>query len=55
RSISIPDQDRFWLSAATTSAFNKDASVYFGSSYMHGQVATITEGPAHFESHLKTW
>ena len=25
RSISIPDQDRLWLSAGTTYAFNKDA------------------------------
>ncbi len=37
RSISIPDQDRFWLSAGTTYAFNKDASVDVGVSYMHGQ------------------
>ncbi|MDF5750873.1 outer membrane protein transport protein, partial [Klebsiella quasipneumoniae] len=27
RSISIPDQVRLWLSAGTTYAFNKDASV----------------------------
>lgn len=27
RSISIPDQDRFWLSAGATYAFNKDASI----------------------------
>jgi long-chain fatty acid transport protein len=30
RSISIPDQDRLWLSAGTTYAFNKDASVDVG-------------------------
>ncbi|MCW6568751.1 long-chain fatty acid transporter FadL [Yersinia ruckeri] len=43
RSISIPDQDRFWLSAGTTYAFNKDASVDVGISYMHGQNVTIKE------------
>lgn len=37
RSISIPDQDRFWLSAGATYAFNKDASIDAGISYMHGQ------------------
>ncbi|MBA0217413.1 long-chain fatty acid transporter FadL [Pectobacterium brasiliense] len=43
RSISIPDQDRFWLSAGTTYAFNKDASVDVGVSYMRGQKVTIKE------------
>ncbi|MFJ5406188.1 long-chain fatty acid transporter FadL [Pectobacterium punjabense] len=43
RSISIPDQDRFWLSAGTTYAFNKDASVDVGVSYMHGKSVTINE------------
>ncbi|QTF07694.1 long-chain fatty acid transporter FadL [Brenneria izadpanahii] len=43
RSISIPDQDRFWLSAGTTYAFNKDASVDVGVSYMHGQKVSINE------------
>ncbi|ANI31384.1 long-chain fatty acid outer membrane transporter [Yersinia entomophaga] len=43
RSISIPDQDRFWISAGTTYAFNKDASVDVGISYMHGQNVTINE------------
>ncbi|GKW05724.1 long-chain fatty acid transporter FadL [Pectobacterium carotovorum] len=43
RSISIPDQDRFWLSAGTTYAFNKDASVDVGVSYMHGKQVDISE------------
>ncbi|WJV52581.1 long-chain fatty acid transporter FadL [Pectobacteriaceae bacterium CE70] len=43
RTISIPDQDRFWLSAGTTYAFNKDTSVDVGVSYMHGQKVNITE------------
>ncbi|MCG5047277.1 long-chain fatty acid transporter FadL [Pectobacterium brasiliense] len=43
RSISIPDQDRFWLSAGTTYAFNKDASVDVGVSYMRGQKVTVKE------------
>lgn len=43
RSISIPDQDRFWLSAGATYAFNKDASVDVGVSYMHGQKVTVKE------------
>ena len=55
RSISIPDQDRFWLSAGTTYAFNKDASVDVGVSYMHGQSVKINEGPYQFESEGKAW
>ncbi|ASL88763.1 long-chain fatty acid transporter [Serratia marcescens] len=55
RSISIPDQDRFWLSAGTTYAFNKDASVDVGVSYMHGQKVTINEGPYTFTSEGKAW
>lgn len=43
RSISIPDQDRFWLSAGTTYAFNKDMSVDVGVSYMHGKSVDISE------------
>ena len=43
RTISIPDQDRFWVSAGTTYAFNKDASVDVGVSYMHGQTVNISE------------
>ncbi|MGP9418027.1 long-chain fatty acid transporter FadL [Pseudomonas reactans] len=43
RTISIPDQDRFWISAGTTYAFNKDASVDLGVSYMHGQTVNISE------------
>ncbi len=50
RSISIPDQDRLWLSAGTTYAFNKDASVDVGVSYMHGQHVEIKEGPYTFRS-----
>ncbi|HGJ5858569.1 MAG TPA: long-chain fatty acid transporter FadL [Arsenophonus nasoniae] len=43
RSISIPDQDRFWISAGTTYAFNENASVDVGISYMHGQNVKIKE------------
>lgn len=46
RTISIPDQDRFWVSAGTTYAFNKDASVDVGVSYMHGQTVNISENVA---------
>ena len=45
RSISIPDQDRFWVSAGTSYAFNKDD---VGVS-LHGQ-KTINEGPYTFNS-----
>jgi long-chain fatty acid transport protein len=55
RSISIPDQDRTWISAGTTYAFNKDASVDVGVSYMHGQKVTINEGPYTFESKGSAW
>lgn len=47
--------DRFWLSAGTTYAFNKDASVDVGVSYMHGQSVKINEGPYQFESEGKAW
>lgn len=46
-------RDRFWLSAGTTYAFNKDASVDVGVSYMHGQSVKINEGPYQFESEGK--
>lgn len=63
RSISIPDQDRFWLSAGTTYAFNKDMSVDVGLAYMHGKKVTIKEKLAEsplsptyeFESSGKAW
>jgi len=55
RSISIPDQDRFWLSAGTTYAFNKDASIDVGVSYMHGKHVDIKEGPYSFRSEGKAW
>lgn len=55
RSISIPDQDRLWLSAGATYAFNKDASVDAGVSYMHGQHVEFTEGPYTFKSEGKAW
>ena len=55
RSISIPDQDRFWLSAGTTYAFNKDASVDVGVSYMHGQKVSFQEGPYKFTSEGRAW
>ncbi|ERK11184.1 Long-chain fatty acid transport protein [Pantoea sp. AS-PWVM4] len=53
RSISIPDQDRLWLSAGASYAFNKDASVDIGVSYMHGQNVTIKEGNYTFRSEGK--
>ncbi|MBI6548701.1 long-chain fatty acid transporter FadL [Xenorhabdus lircayensis] len=43
RSISIPDQDRIWLSVGTTYAFNKDASVDVGVSYMRGKKVRVSE------------
>jgi len=43
RTISIPDQDRLWLSVGSTYAFNKDASVDLGVSYMHGKSVHISE------------
>ncbi|MBC8948287.1 long-chain fatty acid transporter FadL [Xenorhabdus sp. TS4] len=43
RSISIPDQDRFWFSLGTTYAFNKDASVDVGVSYMRGKKVHASE------------
>lgn len=55
RSISIPDQDRFWISAGSTYAFNEDASVDVGISYMHGQHVEIKEGPYTFQSDGKAW
>ncbi|MEI2263657.1 long-chain fatty acid transporter FadL [Erwinia sp. CGal63] len=55
RSISIPDQDRLWLSTGATYAFNQDASVDLGLSYMHGQHVTIEEGPYTFRSTGKAW
>ncbi|MGN9822823.1 long-chain fatty acid transporter FadL [Proteus mirabilis] len=63
RSISIPDQDRFWLSAGATYAFNKDMSVDVGLAYMHSKKVTIKEKlseslplPAYeFESSGKAW
>jgi len=42
-SISIPDQDRVWISAGTTYNINKDASVDVGVSYMHGQKVSFEE------------
>lgn len=55
RTVSIPDQDRTWISAGTTYAFNKDASVDLGLSYMHGQSITINEAPYTFKSKGKAW
>ncbi len=59
RSISIPDQDRLWLSAGLTYAFNEDASIDVGASYMHGQKVKFTEGEGaaaySFESEGKAW
>lgn len=55
RSISIPDQNRLWLSTGVSYAFNKDASVDVGGSYMHGQKISIKEGPYTFDSMGKAW
>ena len=55
RSISIPDQDRLWLSAGASYAFTQDASVDVGVSYMHGQHVTVQEGPYTFNSVGKAW
>ena len=55
RSISIPDQDRVWLSAGASYAINQDASVDVGVSYMHGKHVTVKEGPYTFESEGKAW
>ncbi len=55
RSISIPDQDRVWLSAGASYAFTPNASVDVGVSYMHGQHVTIHEGPYTFNSEGKAW
>ena len=55
RSISIPDQDRLWLSAGASYAFNENASVDLGISYMHGQKVTVKEGPYTFNSEGKAW
>ncbi|HCB4677060.1 TPA: outer membrane protein transport protein, partial [Escherichia coli] len=47
------------LSAGLTYAFNEDASIDVGASYMHGQKVKFTEGegPAaySFESEGKAW
>ncbi len=43
RSISIPDQDRYWLSAGSTYAFNENTSVDVGIAYMHGKKVNINE------------
>ncbi|WP_127957786.1 long-chain fatty acid transporter FadL [Serratia microhaemolytica] len=55
RSISIPDQNRIWLSAGMSYAFNPSASLDVGITYMHGQSVTIKEGPYHFDSTGKAW
>ncbi len=41
--------------AGTTYAFNKDASVDVGVSYMHGQHVEIKEGPYTFRSEGTAW
>lgn len=63
RSISIPDQDRYWLTAGTTYAFNKDASVDLGIAYMYGKKVNINERLVesqdktmkHFKSEGSAW
>jgi long-chain fatty acid transport protein len=36
-------------------AFNDDASIDVGVSYMHGQKVTVKEGPYTFDSEGKAW
>lgn len=55
RSISIPDQDRLWLSLGASYALNEDASIDAGVSYMHGKHVTVQEGTYTFESEGKAW
>ncbi|RAY95870.1 long-chain fatty acid transporter FadL [Enterobacter cloacae] len=55
RSISIPDQDRLWLSTGATYSVNKNTSIDAGISYMHGQKVTFQEGPYEFTSEGKAW
>ncbi|WP_437613789.1 long-chain fatty acid transporter FadL [Erwinia sp. V71] len=55
RSISIPDQDRLWLSLGASYALNEDASIDAGVSYMHGKHVTVQEGDYTFESEGKAW
>lgn len=55
RSISIPDQDRLWLSAGTTYRLTPAATVDLGLAYMHGQNVTFSEkaGAATYEFNAK--
>ncbi|AOV96362.1 long-chain fatty acid transporter [Edwardsiella hoshinae] len=55
RSISIPDQNRAWLSGGFSYAFNRDLSVDVGASYMHGSHVNFKEGPYQFRSVGKAW
>ncbi|ACY85286.1 long-chain fatty acid transporter FadL [Edwardsiella piscicida] len=55
RSISIPDQNRAWLSGGFSYAFNRDLSVDVGASYMHGSHVDFKEGPYTFRSVGKAW
>ncbi|WON75717.1 long-chain fatty acid transporter FadL [Serratia sp. UGAL515B_01] len=55
RSISIPDQNRTWLTVGASYAINKDASIDAGIAYMHGQKVTIKEGPYTFDSEGTAW
>ena len=43
------------MSAGTTYAFNDDASIDVGVSYMHGQKVTVQEGNYTFDSEGKAW
>lgn len=55
RSVSIPDQDRLWLSSGATYAFNDQASIDVGASYMYGKTVKFQEGPYTFRSSGKAW
>lgn len=55
RSISIPDQDRLWLSTGASYAFTPDASLDVGVSWMHGQRVTVQEGNYTFRASGNAW
>lgn len=55
RSISIPDQDRIWLTTGLSWQMTDAASVDVALAYMHGQRVDIKEGPYRFESKGEGW
>lgn len=56
RSVSIPDQNRLWLSAGARYTFNQNASVDVGLSWMHGQELDFSDAPySNLHSHATAW